>query len=230
MSNLKMKVGIIYSGGKDSTLAMIKSMDKNEIACLISIIPFSEESLIFHFSNVEFVKYQAEAMDIPLIQEKAENENELETLKHLIEKAKKEFKIEGIVCGAIKSKYQYERLKKLSKDLNLEFLAPLWQMGEIEELKEVLANKIKAMITCVAAYPLTENYLGRIIDEKFVEEMKMMKEKYGINASGEGGEYETFVLDAPIFKKEIVVKSFEKSYKNYFGVLRFKEVELLSKS
>lgn len=223
-----MRLAIVYSGGKDSTLALMKLEKENHVECLINIIPKSEESYLFHFPNVEFVKYQAEAMNIPLLQDCGENEEEV--LISLIDRAIKEFKIEGIACGVIKSSFQYKKFSKIARDFNLVFLSPLWKIDEFEVLKEVLSYKIEAIITRVAAYPLDESYLGRKIDENFVEDIKKLSLKFGINPSGEGGEYETFVLDAPIFRKKILIKSFRKYYKNYSGYLIFNEVELISKN
>ena len=32
-----------------------------------------------------------------------------------------------------------------------------------------------------------------------------LSKKYGVHVCGEGGEYETFTLDCPLFKKKIIV-------------------------
>ncbi|MFH7880411.1 MAG: diphthine--ammonia ligase [Candidatus Aenigmatarchaeota archaeon] len=224
-----MKLAAIYSGGKDSTLAILKVSKENSIECLINIIPSSEESYFFHYPNTKFVKYQAEAMEIPLIQEKSDIGEEIEKLESLIDRAILEYKIEGIVCGVIKSKFQFEKFKKICEKFGIKFVTPLWQVNEFEVLEEILRLKIDAIITGIAAYPLDESYLGRKIDEKFIEDMKILSSKFGINPSGEGGEYETFVLDAPNFRKKIIIKSSKKIYKNYSGILVFEEVELMPK-
>jgi hypothetical protein len=57
------------------------------------------------------------------------------------------------------------------------------------------------IISGVFAYPLNENFLGKIIDADIVKNLLDAHEKYGINIAGEGGEIETTVLDAPMFKK-----------------------------
>jgi diphthine-ammonia ligase len=64
------------------------------------------------------------------------------------------------------------------------------------------------MIVGVFAYPLDEKWLGRIIDEKFIEEVSKLKEKYKIHAAGEGGEFETFVLGCPLFSHNLRVLSY----------------------
>jgi uncharacterized protein (TIGR00290 family) len=76
-------------------------------------------------------------------------------------------------------------------------------------LEDLIKNKFKVIIVGVFAYPLDEKWLGRKIDKKFIEEMKKLNEKYKINPAGEGGEFETFVLDCPLFKRKLKVKSWK---------------------
>ena len=226
-----MRVGVLFSGGKDSTLALIKASRMHEVKCLISIMSENQESYMFHVPNITLTKYQAEAMEIPLIQKatKGEKEKELVDLKNAIEEAKRDFEIEGIVIGAIGSNYQYTRVKKICDELNLTLISPLWQMDEIEELKEVIKEEIKAIIVSVSAYPLTKEFLGKEIDESVVEKFVEFKEKFGLNPSGEGGEYETFVIDAPIFKKKILIDEFEIIWKEDSGRLIIRKARLVDK-
>jgi len=226
-----MKVGVLFSGGKDSTLALIKASRIHDVRCLISIMPENQESYMFHVPNVSLTKYQAEAMGIPLIQKatKGEKEKELIDLKNAIEEARRNFELEGIVIGAIRSNYQYTRVKKICEELNLTLISPLWQMDEIEELKEVIKGRIKAIIVSVSAYPLTKEFLGKEIDESIVEKFIEFKEKFGLNPSGEGGEYETFVIDAPIFKKKILIDEFEIIWKEDSGRLIIRKARLVDK-
>ncbi|MBI4116250.1 diphthine--ammonia ligase [Candidatus Pacearchaeota archaeon] len=208
-----MKLGVLFSGGKDSTFAAwLAKKNGYEIACLISIISENKESYMFHTPSVSKTEKQAEAMEIPIIirKTKGEKEKELNDLKKAIKKAKEKFKIEGIVTGAVESVYQASRIQKICNELNLECFNPLWQMDQIELLEGLIKNKFEIIITGVFAYPLDEKWLGRKIDKKFVEEIKKLQEKYKINPAGEGGEFETFVLYAPkLFKRKLKIKSFE---------------------
>jgi diphthine-ammonia ligase len=226
-----MKVGALYSGGKDSTLALIKASREHKIECLISMISENPESYMFHVPNALLTKYQAEAMEIPIIQEftKGEKEKELADLKKTIEEAKEKFVVEGIVTGAIKSNYQYSRIKRICDELNLELISPLWQTDEIEELKEVLKEGIKAIIVSVSAYPLTRDFLGKEIDELIIKKFIEFRDKFGFNPSGEGGEYETFVIDSPIFKKRISIGDFDIVWEENSGYLKIKKISFLKK-
>ncbi len=227
-----MKIAALFTGGKDSTYSLYLAQKRFDVCCLITLIPQNPESYMFHYPNIEFTKYQAEALEIPIIQRKTkgEKEKELKDLENAIIEAKEKFGIKGIVSGAIKSTYQFERVKKICEKLNLFCYAPLWNCDELKYLKDFIKDGFKAIVTGIFAYPLTEEYLGMEINEKFIKKFLELKEKYGISIVGEGGEFETFVLDGPNFKKRIEIVEFEKEYKNYSGILKIKKVKLIEKS
>lgn len=207
-----MKLGVLFSGGKDSTYAAwLMKNDGYEVTCLISIFSENQDSFMFHTPSIKCVEKQAEVMDIPIMiqKTKGEKEKELVDLEKIIAEAKKKYKIEGIITGALKSVYQSSRIQKICDNLKLKCFNPLWQKDELEYLEELVNNKFKIIITGVAAYPLDQSWLGREINEKFIEEVKILYQKYKIHPAGEGGEFETFVLDCPLFKKPLKIKSFK---------------------
>jgi diphthine-ammonia ligase len=206
-----MKFGVLYSGGKDSTLAaLIAKDDGHEISCLISIFSSNEESYMFHTPSIEKTKIQAGAMEIPLIVQKTEGkkEEELRDLRKAILKAKEDYFIEGIVTGAIASQYQASRIQKICDELGLVCINPLWGKNQKEILEELVARDFEVLIVGVFAYPLDQAFLGRIIDSGFISEMEVLEEKYKINIAGEGGEFETFVLGCPLFSRSLKVVGF----------------------
>jgi len=73
-------------------------------------------------------------------------------------------------------------------------------------LNELIENKFKVIITGVFAYPLDKSWLGRRINIKFIEDAIELNNKYKIHPAGEGGEFETFVLGCPLFKRPLEVK------------------------
>ena len=206
-----MKFGVLYSGGKDSTLAaLIAKDDGHEISCLISIFSSNEESYMFHTPSIEKTKIQAGAMEIPLIVQKTEGkkEEELRDLRKAILKAKEDYFIEGIVTGAIASQYQASRIQKIWDELGLVCINPLWGKNQKEILEELVERDFEVLIVGVFAYPLDQAFLGRIIDSGFISEMEVLEEKYKINIAGEGGEFETFVLGCPLFSRSLKVVGF----------------------
>jgi ABC transporter with metal-binding/Fe-S-binding domain ATP-binding protein len=174
---------------------------------------------------------QAESIGLPIIQKttKGEKEKELGDLKKTLVLAKKGFKIEGIVTGAIKSAYQSSRIQKICKELNLKVFNPLWMKDQIEILNELVENNFKVIISGVFAFPLDQSFLGKLIDKEMIKKLKELMEKYDLNPAGEGGEIETTVLDAPFFKKRIEILDYDISYENNSGVFRIKNVKLVDK-
>ncbi|MBW2963530.1 TIGR00289 family protein [Candidatus Woesearchaeota archaeon] len=226
-----MKLGALFSGGKDSTYALFKAMKEHKVVCLISLRSLNPESYMFHIPAFEIISQQAEALGIPLIlvETKGEKEKELVDLKKAIEKAVSEFGIQGIVTGAVASEYQRSRIAKICDELNLKCVNPLWGMDQIELLKEMVENKFKIIVVGVAAYPLEEEWLGREIDLKTIEELEGLQKKYKINPAGEGGEFETMVLDSPIHKKKIKLLKVRKEFSEGSGVLKIIEIKSVKK-
>jgi len=204
-----MKLGVLFSGGKDSVYsAYLAKKAGHDLTCLITIISENKDSYMFHTPAIEKTKIQAEVMGLPLLIEKTkgEKEIELEDLEKAILKAKKKYGIEGVVTGAIHSVYQASRIQKICDKLKLECVNPIWRKDEEKYLETLLFDKFKIIVVGVFAYPLNEKWLGRIIDGKFIEDVKMLKEKYKIHVAGEGGEFETFVVNCPLFSRELKVK------------------------
>jgi len=224
-----MKLAVLFSGGKDSTLAMYKVM--NEVVCLISIISENPESYMFHVPNIHLTELQAKAINLPLIKQstKGKKEEELEDLKTALIKAKETYKIDGIVTGAVKSVYQASRIQKLCNELNLKCINPLWQYNQIKLLNELVNNNFKVLISGIFAYPLKEELLGKIINKDIINQLEKLQKEFQLNPAGEGGEIETTVLDAPFFKKKIEVTEHETKYDKYAGTYKIKKAILKQK-
>ncbi|MBU0628549.1 MAG: diphthine--ammonia ligase [Nanoarchaeota archaeon] len=206
-----MKLAALISGGKDSWFAAYKESKKHELACLISIKSKNPESYMFHIPNIHLVEMQAEAAGIPLVTLETEGvkEEELEDLKQAIQIAQEKYRIEGIVSGAIKSNYQKQRVDKICSDLGLASLAPLWQANEELYITELIKN-FHVIIVGIAADGLKKEFLGTRIGLTFLDRMRSLN----VSPIGEGGEFESFVLECPLFKKKIKVEDFEIKMEN----------------
>jgi diphthine-ammonia ligase len=223
-----MRVAVLVTGGKDSTLALRRVLDESyDVRYLVSMIPLREDSWMFHYINIHLVDLFAEAVEIPL--RKAETcgikEKEVEDLKHLIEK----LNIEGIVSGAIASDYQKTRIDRICRDLSLESIAPLWHKKPLNILNEILDLEFEVIITGVYANGFNKEWLGRKIDEDAIKDLIELNREYDVSLVGEGGEYETLVLDAPFFKKRIKVIKAEKVWENQSGYFLVTKAKLENK-
>ncbi len=207
-----MRLALLLSGGKDSVYAgYLAKKHKHELSCAISIFSKNKESYMFHTPSIEKTRFQAEEMGIPIIIQKTsgKKEEELKDLEKAIKIAIKKYKIQGVVTGAIQSIYQSSRIQKICNKLKIEVFNPLWQTDESEYLNNLIRKKFDVILTGVFAYPFDKEWLGKKIDKKFVKEIKNLNEKYKISMIGEGGEFETFVLNCPLFKSKLKIKNFK---------------------
>jgi len=225
-----MRLGVLFSGGKDSTLALHKAAEK-EVVCLITVVSENKESYMFHTPNIDITALQAEALGLPLITKVTEGkpEEELKDLEDAIAQAVKRFKIEGVVTGAVESVYQAARIQQICNRLDLWCFNPLWKKNQKALLEEIVAKGFQAIISGVFAYPLDKRWLGKQIDEDLIEKLVALSKEYGLSPSGEGGEIETTVLDAPLFKKKIEVLDCKVEAKGNSGVFRIKQARLTEK-
>ena len=223
-----MKLGILFSGGKDSYLAMHLASEDHEISCLLTMKSSNQDSWMFHTPAITWTNLQAESMGIPQIIQETEGiqDDELDDLFTLIKKAKEEFSIQGIVTGALASTYQSTRIQKICNRLNLWCFNPLWQLSQEKLLKKLQTHNISSIITGIAAEPFDESWLGKEIDSSTVNDLLLYSKKYRINPAGEGGEFESLVINAPMFSKKLEILSSKIHYSNFSGRLEIKEAEL----
>lgn len=224
-----MKLAVLFSGGKDSYLALQYASMDHKISCLLTLESEKEDSWMFHTPAIEWTKLQAKAMEIDHLISKTSGvkEEELDDLGSIIESAISKYSIEGIVTGALASVYQSTRIQKICNDLGLWCFNPLWQMPQKQLLQELLSNKIESIITGIAAEPFDDTWLGRCIDSECVDDLMSLESKYRINPAGEGGEIESFVLNAPLFHKSVRIIESNKYYSNFTGKLEIKKALLI---
>jgi ABC transporter with metal-binding/Fe-S-binding domain ATP-binding protein len=209
----------------------MKAQEHHEIACLITLVSENPESYMFHTPNIDVTLLQSRAMRIPLVRArtKGEKENELIDLKNAITEAQKDYGIDGIVTGAVRSTYQASRVQKICHELGLWCFNPLWLKDQVELLNEVLEKGITAVISGIFAEPLDESYLGKEIDKEMISRLAKAGSTHHINPAGEGGEIETTVLDAPVFKKRIIVTKNSTAYDKHAGIFRIEDAKLEEK-
>jgi len=227
-----MKLGVLFSGGKDSVFACRRALERDQVACLITMLSTNPDSYMFHTPNIRRTDLQAEAMGIPLLvwPTHGRKEEELDDLALAISAAKDSYAIEGIVTGAIDSVYQAARVQKICRDLDLWCYCPLWQTNQLDYLRLLLKEGFSVIISGVYADPFDAEWLGASLTIERINQLAALQKKYKINPSGEGGELETFVLDGPVFKKRIEILKSSSIYANYRGHFVIEEMRLVDKS
>lgn len=225
-----MNLASLYSGGKDSTFALYKALkDGHQVSCLITILPDRDDSLFFHYHNAYCTAYQAFCLGIPLISTKAgceSKEKELDALEQALSEAKQTFAVDGVVTGALASKFQHENFQQVCSKLGLSCYSPSWNVDQTQYMRDLLANNFVIMIVGVSAAGLDERWLGCVLDHSALNELESLSKKYGFSIAFEGGEAETFVLYCPIFKKRIEVRDAKKHWDGVRGYFEILSVDL----
>uniref|UniRef100_A0A182PQV7 Diphthine--ammonia ligase n=1 Tax=Anopheles epiroticus TaxID=199890 RepID=A0A182PQV7_9DIPT len=207
----KMRVVALVSGGKDSTYNMMQVVaEGHELVALANLHPKDRDELdsyMYQTVGHQGIEKLAQAMDLPLYRRMTRGhsintkghyepteDDEVEDLYELLAEVQREQRVEAVAVGAI-----------LCTRLNLISLAYLWRRDQTELLQEMIDCQVHAIIIKVAALGLMpDRHLGKSLKE-MQPHLLLMRDKYGLNVCGEGGEYETFTLDCPLFRSRIVV-------------------------
>jgi diphthine-ammonia ligase len=223
-----MNVAALFSGGKDSVFAIYIAQQYGwDITHLVSIFPENKDSWMYHSVNIHLTKTLAEAINIPLVTQmtKGEKEEELSSLQHVLST----LEIDGVISGAIASEYQRTRIEQVCHELKIKSFTPLWHKDQALLLQEMIKAGFIIKIVGIFADGFDESFLGKTIDQQTLSELKQIQKEKKINIAGEGGEYETLVVDGPIFQKRMILKDTEKQWKRDHGILLVKKAELEEK-
>ncbi|KAK6731945.1 hypothetical protein RB195_008037 [Necator americanus] len=221
-----MEVVGLVSGGKDSCYNMMCAVNAgHRIVALANLHPGDRgelDSYMYQSVGSEGVHMIADAMRLPLyraeIRGKPVNQDydysltvgdEVEDLYELLKLVKEHHpSLQGVSVGAILSSYQKLRVEDVCRRLNLTPLCYLWERDQKDLLREMISNGLDAIVVKVAAIGLNRSHVGRKLSE-IESTLNLLHTKYGVHPCGEGGEYETFVLDCPLFCKAIVIDESE---------------------
>lgn len=225
---LDLRVAALVTGGKDSALALHRSLKQgHKIVSLVTMVPQRADSWMFHYPNIHMADLFAEAVGIPLVKSETSGlkDAELVDLKQTLA----QLSIDAVVSGAISSKYQKEHVDGICAELEINHIAPLWQNDPLSLLNEMLELKMKTIIVGLYAHGFTSDWLGREIDETTIGDLVELNRRYQVSLVGEGGEYETLVLDASFLSKRIKLIDIERIWQGASGYLLVKKAVLVSK-
>jgi ABC transporter with metal-binding/Fe-S-binding domain ATP-binding protein len=224
-----MIVSALFSGGKDSTYAVYLAQQQGwKVASLLTVVPKASDSYMFHYPNIRWTKLQAEALGIPIKYKESSGLKE-EELKDVEALMREEKDVDGFVCGAIASDYQWSRLNEIAHRLGKPLHAPLWRKDQLMLLEDMVSAGFKFMIAGVYAEGFDEGWLGKVITTHSIKELERLRDKYRISVSGEGGEIETFVLDAPNFSKAVRIEEAHANWQKHSGNYTIQKAELEEK-
>ena len=223
-----MRLAVLFSGGKDSTYAAYTMMQMgHHLAALVSVVPSDEHSWVFHVPNLEYLPLMAEAMGLPLLTEAStgEENSDLEALRKVLSG----LDIDGVVTGAIASDYQWDRINQVCEGLGLRTFSPLWRKDQDMLMEDMIMSGIRSIPVRVSCEGMDVSWLGRELDHAALEALRVLSRRYGMNLSGEGGEYETLVLDSPLHRARLSLLDVRKEMSRDEGSLLIGGMELEAK-
>lgn len=222
-----MRVACLVSGGKDSVMAAYTVACWGwDVTSFLTLLPESDAPLLYHRPNAKWVELQAQAANVPWIAEGVEDErDELPALSRLLGRVR----ADGIVTGALASEFQRTRFERAAREQGLKSFAPLWHHDPAEHVHGLPAAGVEAVIVHAAAEGLDQAWLGRTLDDDAARGLMGLAARTRLNPAGEGGEYETFVVDAPSFSQRIEIQKARREWSRDHGTLVIEAARLAPK-
>lgn len=202
----------LYSGGKDSYLAMAEAERSGRSVDRLLTVDAPEASYLYHVPTTAATAHVATAMGRghvnlevdrpgpPPDSSEAAAATEVAPLEEwLASVAGTDRAPAGLVSGVVASRYQYDLLQSLTDRFGIGLYTPLWERPAAWILEQILERDLSVDVVGVAAEGLGRDWLGRRLDDDAIERLRDLAERFGIHPAGEGGEFETLVVDAPLF-------------------------------
>jgi len=229
-----LRLVVLFSGGKDSTYALWYALHQGwTIACLLTFIPRSPGSWMFHYPLARWTRLQAQTLGLTQVTVETRGlgeEEELRDLSFSLEKLRETCLVDGVVSGVVESAYQKRKVDRVCQELGLKSLTPLWYKDPWKLLETILEAGFHMVFAGVAAQGFDAGWLGRSFDFNCFKDLKNLNKRYGVHPSGEGGEFETFVTDAPIFRERVEFTDVEKIWLRDGGYIDVRDARLKPKA
>jgi diphthine-ammonia ligase len=190
-----------WSGGKDSCSAYWKATSQGlKVSHLLNFINADSTKAMSHGLDSKLIALQAQAMGLPILQQKVTWDTYEAGFKDALAKLKLKG-ITGLVTGDIYLQEHKDWIDRVCGEVGVKALLPLWGIDSDRLLNDFMEAGFKAIIVSVKAKFLGKEWLGRQVDKKLASELKELS----IDVCGEAGEFHTFVYDGPPFKKPVKI-------------------------
>ncbi len=208
----------LFSGGKDSSWALYRALESGrDVSRLLTVHP-DGDSYMYHTPATRLAALAAESIGIELVEVEPDDfgagdvddageqgDAELEPMEAALRElaASDDVDLAGVTAGAVESAFQTDRIRGMCDRLGIDLFAPLWGNDPVALAEAMFDAGFEIRIVQVAAYGLDESWLGRRYDADTLAELLELRESYGVHPLGEGGEFETYVVDGPHMSRRI---------------------------
>jgi diphthine-ammonia ligase len=229
----------LFSGGKDSSWALYRALEVGlPVERLLTVHP-EGDSYMYHTPATDLTALAAESIGIELVDiypddfaasettdSGAQGDRELVPMERELAALRDEFGgLGGVTAGAVESEFQTSRIRAMADRLDCAVFAPLWQEDPRELADAMLTAGFEIRIVQVAAAGLDESWLGRTLDREALADLEALNDTYGVHLLGEGGEFETFVVDGPHMSRRIALDT-EPVWEGNRGHVRVTDAQL----
>jgi ABC transporter with metal-binding/Fe-S-binding domain ATP-binding protein len=209
----------LFSGGKDSSWALYRALESDrEVSHLVTVHP-GDASYMYHVPATRLARLAAESIGVSLLEvdpgafdadsatdSGAQGDRELAPLETALADLNAEVGLAGVTAGAVESEYQTSRIREMCDRLGVDLYAPLWEENPRDLAGAMLDAGFEILIIQVAAAGLDESWLGRTLDREALADLEVLNDEYGVHLLGEGGEFETLVVDGPHMDRRIEIE------------------------
>ena len=219
-----MRVVASWSGGKDSCFACYKAiLDGFDVVHLLNFI--SEDSgRSSHGLGAELLSIQSQAVGIPIVQGRAKRNTYEQEFKKVVGRLKQD-NIQGIVFGDVHLQEHKDWIERVCSEMDIVSIFPLWGRDPENIVHDFIDSGFDAIIVAIKAEILREEWLGQRVNQNLIEELRDRK----IDPCGEAGEYHTFVVDGPLFKRRLKIIDSDKVLKGGYWLLDISRYEISEK-
>lgn len=225
------KAFVSWSGGKDSCLACYRAITSGmQVHYLLNMVTEDKQWSWSHGLSAEVLRLQAEALGIPLMQQRATRASYEAEFKNILLR----FVGEGItsgVFGDIDFNEHRQWIERVCSAGGVTPHLPLWEEDQERLFREFIDLGFESVVVATKADLLGEEWLGRKTDLAFLGELKELGKTKGITITpcGEAGEYHTYVINGPLFRRRIEIQEASKELKDGHWFLRIAKCELKPK-
>lgn len=197
------RIALSWSGGKDSCMALETLVTTgHKVISLLTTVPTELERTFAHGEKIEMIERQSHSLSIPVHFIRCSFNDYTETfIKDLI-KLKDHYELDSVAFGDIYLEGHRQWGENVAAAAGLEALFPLWchQQDSLSLLTSFVQSGYKATVIRVREDALDESWLGKTLDNDFLEEIQ----RHTVCPLGENGEYHTFVGDGPLFQHPVL--------------------------
>lgn len=198
---MREKAVVLWSGGKDSALALYEAAAEYDIVALLTTVTSGYDRISMHGVRTHLLEQQTAALGYPLeqvlIPPRSSNDEYEERMRAALGRHRAAG-VSRVLCGDIfledVRRYREERLflERLTG------LFPLWHRNSRELAERFIGLGFRAVLCCIDTQVLDARFAGRVYDETLLAELPA-----AIDPCGENGEFHTFVFAGPNFARPV---------------------------